>query len=174
MENKEQLFNELKKLSKRANQRILRLERLTGIDEPFATKKLMDYLSTVNAISPTGRIRVSKKFTEGEMKAIIKATNMFLESKGSLVSTAKKEKTIAEKNVGKPISYKQLATVYSADQLYRWATDEFGSQFWKDFAPLVFRQNKYDWVNLCANYIDKVNDVTILNKLKQLYDYLRE
>lgn len=174
MDEKQKLFLELKKLSKRANQRILRLERLTEIKEPFAVKRLMDYLSTVNGMSKTGRVRVTMKFTEGEMKAIIKATKIFLESKGSLVSTAKKEKKLAEQNVGKSISYKQLATVYTAESLYNWATDEFGSDFWKDFAPLVYRQSKYDWVSMCAMYIDKANDTTVLNKLKQLYDYLKE
>lgn len=40
------LFNQMKKLSKQANQRILRLERYSGTNEPFATKQLADYLSS--------------------------------------------------------------------------------------------------------------------------------
>ena len=40
-----ELFNEMKKLSKRANQRIVRLERLTNVKEPFAVKQLADKLS---------------------------------------------------------------------------------------------------------------------------------
>lgn len=47
----EKLFNELKKLSKTANQRILRLERLTGEKETFAVKQLTDYLSTTNGLT---------------------------------------------------------------------------------------------------------------------------
>lgn len=40
------LFNQLKKLSKQANQRILRLERYAQTSEPFAVKQLADYLSS--------------------------------------------------------------------------------------------------------------------------------
>ena len=40
------LFNQLKKLSKQANQRILRLERYAETSEPFAVKQLADYLSS--------------------------------------------------------------------------------------------------------------------------------
>ena len=40
------LFNQLKKLSKQANQRILRLERYAQTKEPFAVKQLVDYLSS--------------------------------------------------------------------------------------------------------------------------------
>ena len=40
------LFLEMKKLSKRANQRIVRLERLTKTKDPFAVKQLKDKLSS--------------------------------------------------------------------------------------------------------------------------------
>ena len=40
------LFSEMKRLSKRANQRILRLERFAQTSEPFAVKQLADYLSS--------------------------------------------------------------------------------------------------------------------------------
>ena len=172
---KEELFNELKKLSKRANQRILRLERLTGIEEPFAVKQLYDYLSSVDGISEKGRVRVSKKFNETQMIAIIKATKNFLEDeKNSTISGVKKQKAEIEKSLGKPVSYSQINTLYSASSLYQWANDEFGSRFWKDFAPLVFTQPKNEWVEYCAMYIDKINDITVLNKLRVLYDYLKE
>lgn len=40
------LFNQLKKLSKQANQRIVRLERYAETTEPFAVKHLADYMSS--------------------------------------------------------------------------------------------------------------------------------
>ena len=40
------LFNQLKKLSKQSNQRILRLERYSETSEPFAVKQLADYMSS--------------------------------------------------------------------------------------------------------------------------------
>ena len=177
MDKKQELYNELKKLSKRANQRIVRLERLTGIKESFGVKTLSDYLSAepVQGWSSKGRVRVSKNFTETQMIAIIKASKEFLENReNSLVSGIKKQKEKVEKSLGKPITYSQLNTIYTASELYKWANDEFGSKFWKDFAPLVFEQTKNEWIEYCATYIDKINDLTVLDKLKVLYDYLKE
>ena len=89
----EKLYNDLKKLAKRANQRLVRLERLTGEKGTFASKQLYDYLdsSELQALSKTGRIRVSKNFSFTQLKAIIKATNQFLESPTSTQSRSKKE-----------------------------------------------------------------------------------
>lgn len=176
MTNEEQkLYNELKKLAKTANQRILRLERLTGKKGLFATKQLYDYLSVVDGVSKSGRIKVSKKFNETQLIAMIKATKNFLDDRENTTVTAlKKQKAEVEKSIGKKITWKQLSTLYIASELYKWANEEFGSKFWKDFAPLVFKQSKTEWVDFCAMYIDKINDVTVKNRLKALYDYLRK
>ena len=89
----ERLYNDLKKLAKRANQRLVRLERLTGEKGTFASKQLYDYLdsSELQALSKTGRIRVSKNFSFTQLKVIIKATNQFLENPTSTQSRSKKE-----------------------------------------------------------------------------------
>ena len=70
----QKLYNDLKKLAKRANQRLVRLERLTGEKGTFASKQLYDYLdsSTLNALTPSLRIKVSKTFNLMQLKAIIK------------------------------------------------------------------------------------------------------
>lgn len=176
MPNEEQkLYNELKKLAKTANQRILRLERLTGQKGLFATKQLYDYLSVVDGVSKSGRIKVSSKYNETQLIAMIKATKTFLADRQNTTVTAlKKQKAEVEKSIGKKINWKQLSTLYTASELYKWANEEFGSRFWKDFAPLVFEQSKTEWVDFCAMYIDKINDVTVKNRLKALYDYLRK
>ena len=58
------LFSEMKKLSKQANQRIVRLERYAETNEPFATKQLADYLSssTLNAWTSKRESRSKKRF----------------------------------------------------------------------------------------------------------------
>lgn len=169
----QKLFNELKKLAKRANQRLVRLERLTGEKGLFASKQLYDYLESVDGLSEKGRVRVSKLFTETQMVAIIKATSNFLEdTENSLISQLKKQKSEIEKSIGKPITWSDFSTLYTASELYKWATETFGSEFWKDFAPKVFTMNKNQWVEYCSDYIDAINDVTVLNKLRALYDYL--
>lgn len=171
------LYNELNKLAKRANQRLLRIERLTKKKGLFASKQLYDYLESVEGVSKTGRVRVSKSFTESQMVAIIKATKNFLEdTKNSLTGELRRQKQEVEKSIGKRISWASLSTLYTASELYKWADDDeqFGSKFWQDFAPLVFEQSKLEWVDYCARYIDKINDMTVLNRLKALYDYLRK
>ena len=115
------LYNDLQKLAKRANQRILRLERLTGQKGTFATKQLYDYLdsSELQALSKTGRIRVSKDFSFTQLKAIIKATNQFLESPVSKISGVKKKVAEFSVKAEKPISYSQADVLYrSRKKLY--------------------------------------------------------
>lgn len=174
MTEKDKLQKELIKLSKRANQRILRLERLTGMKEPFAVKQLFDYLSVENAISKTGRIRTSKKFTETQMINIIKATKEFLEDKeNSLVSNIKKAKIEAEKSIGIKLKWDLFESTYQASKLYNWAEETFGSAFWKYFAPQVKEMGKDSWVNMCASYVENIHDTDVLNKLRALYDILK-
>ena len=85
------LYNDLRKLAKQANQRLLRLERLTEKQETFASKELYDYLSVSNiqAISKTGRIRVSKKFNVMQLSAIIKVTQRFIDDVSSVADVKK-------------------------------------------------------------------------------------
>lgn len=73
------LFNELKKLSKRANQRIVRLERAFGKDT-WGIGKLKDKLASepLQAWTVSGRVKVNKSMSISQMKATIKATEEFL------------------------------------------------------------------------------------------------
>lgn len=96
----QQLFNELKKLSKRANQRIVRLEREFGKDT-WATKYLRDKLVTepLQAWTSSGRVKVNKSMTVTQMKATIKATNEFLNSNISTKRGIEKAKQKAIKTL---------------------------------------------------------------------------
>ena len=87
------LYTELKKLSKRANQRILRLEHEFGTGN-LAIRNLRDKLAIepLQAWTFKGRVKVNKSMSEIQMKAIIKATNQFLNSKLSTRSGIKKAK----------------------------------------------------------------------------------
>ena len=73
------LYTELKKLSKTANQRILQLER-SYTKENVAVKDLRQKLEleNVKAWTKGGRVRVSKKMSEEQLKATLKATKNFL------------------------------------------------------------------------------------------------
>lgn len=176
MENKEILFAELQKLSKRANQRILRLERLTSAKDTFAVKDLADRLSIepLQAWSKGSRVSVSKDFSETQLIAINKAIKDFLDDKLSTVSKVKTEREKVIKSIGHNVSYKTISSLYTAEELYKWAEDTFlGSDFWKDFSPLVFKMEKVDWVNMCIRHIEELKDTTIKNRLRRLYDLIK-
>lgn len=95
-----ELFNELKKLSKRANQRIVRLEREFGKDT-WATKYLKEKLATepLQAWTISGRVKSNKSMTVTQMKATIKATKEFLNSSISTKRGIKKAKQKAIKTL---------------------------------------------------------------------------
>ena len=96
----QELFNELKKLSKRANQRIVRLEREFSKDT-WATKYLKEKLATepLQAWTISGRVKVNKSMTVTQMKATIKATKEFLNSSISTKRGIKKAKQRAIKTL---------------------------------------------------------------------------
>ena len=96
----QELFNELKKLSKRANQRIVRLEREFGKDT-WATKYLKDKLAAepLQAWTVSGRVKANKTMTVTQMKATIKATREFLNSSISTKRGVKKAKQKAIKTL---------------------------------------------------------------------------
>lgn len=96
----QELFNELKKLSKRANQRIVRLERAFGKDT-WATKYLKEKLESepVQAWTTKGRVKVNKSMSLIQMQATIKATKDFLKSSISTKRGIKKAKIKAIKTL---------------------------------------------------------------------------
>lgn len=171
----QQLFNELKKLSKQANQRILRLERLTGAKETFASKKLFDYLSAekLQAISKKGRVKISG-FDMEQMDAIKTALEDFLSGGYSTIGEIKKYKTKVEKAIGTSLSYKDLSEVYKARDLWKWTDDQFGSAFWVDFAPQIMYQNRNEWIKFVEVYVQEGNDKEVKEQLTKIYNYIRK
>lgn len=96
----QELFNELKKLSKRANQRIVRLEREFGKDT-WATRYLKEKLEAepLQAWTKKGRVKFNKSMSSTQMKATIKATKEFLNSSISTKRGIKKAKQKAIKTL---------------------------------------------------------------------------
>lgn len=76
----EKLYNEVLKLAKRANQRILSIERFTGLKDKFATKRLKKYLEMekLNAWTKNSRVRVNKSMTGLQLMVIEERLNKFL------------------------------------------------------------------------------------------------
>ena len=120
------LYTELKKLSKKANQRIVRLEREFGT-ENLAIRNLRDKLAIepLQAWTASGRVKVNKSMSEIQMKATIKATNQFIHSKLSTKSGIKKakKKAIETLRVRFSTDVKELTTE-EAEVLYNIFTDK--------------------------------------------------
>ena len=119
------LNQELIKLVKRANQRLRRIEKLTGIKESYATKQLYDYLSSapIQAITKGKRISLRSNFTLMQQKAIIKAVNEFLKSSTSSVRGIKSYIKKLSFETGKKISSKMADTIYKVTHNFDWLWD---------------------------------------------------
>ena len=118
-EEQAELFRELTKLSKRANQRLVRLERVFGKDT-WASRKLKNRLDIepLQAWTKTGRVRVNKSMTITQLRATIKATNQFLNSQTSTVAGIKKVRENQIKNISKILDIELKAT-----KIYALVTD---------------------------------------------------
>ena len=171
------LFNELKKQAKKANQRILRLERLTGQTGTFATKQLYDYLDSekLQAVTAKGRVAVRKSFTNLQMEVILKAIKQFTED----VSTVKKVKKLTKelsKQAGIELNYKQANTYYQAQRNYTWIYKYMTpSEFW-ELARECVKEN-WSQETFIDNIMVYITDMSLDELLKidliNLYEYIQ-
>jgi len=171
-----ELYGELRTLVKRANQRLLSLERLVGEKDSFAAKQLFDYLSSekLKAVTKTNRIK-TENFNLEQMGAIKSAVENFLDKDSlSTITNIKKYKAKVEKALGTEISFKDLSAIYRARDLWKWAEDQYGSAFWTDFAPRILDQNKNEWIKFAKTYAEEGNDLELKEKLSQIYDYIQK
>lgn len=172
----QKLYNDLQKLAKKANQRLLRIERLTGEKGTFASKQLYDYLSSseLQALSKTGRIRTSKDFSFLQMKAINKATNQFLNDSLSKISGIKAITKEYTEKAGKPISYKQADVLYKSGKNYTWIYEYMTpSEFWA-FVKVAKENNwnKETFIEQIQAYIYREVDEELKSDLESLYIYV--
>ena len=171
------LYNEMKKLAKTANQRILRAERLTGQKGLFATKQLEDYLSNdkINVWTESGRIGVRKNLSKLQMQGVIRATKNFLKDNTSKVSGIKSYTKKVSKDAGFNLSYGQASTYYIVVRDYKWIYEYMGSSFW-DFARDCVKQNWSEQTfidNLSTFITDKSLDDKLKYDLHLLYEYAK-
>ena len=170
------LYRDLQKLVKRANQRLLRIERETGEKGTFAAKQLYDYLgsSELNAITQTGRISIRKSYNMTQMQAIKKATEQYLKEPTSTVRGVKRYKEKVSKESGKPLDYNQANTIYQARKDFWWIYDYLTpSEFW----AIANTCKEANWsvekfIDEISSYIGDVNDEDLRFSLIELYNYV--
>ena len=180
-EKQEELYKELKKLSKRANQRLVRLEREFGKDT-WASKKLRNRLETevLNAWTKDGRVRLNKSMSMTQMRAVIKATEQFLTSKTSTVGGVKKVKKTTISGLAKSLGTDgESLTNEEAEALYDMLSDDYvtdllkyipASEFWSLIQDAKEQNDTQEqFINRIKDYIEFGNDKDMIIKLTSIY-----
>ena len=173
------LYRDLQKLVKRANQRLLRVERETGEKGTFAAKQLYDYLDSSNIKAVTKkerRISLKKGYNVTQMQAIKKATEQFLNNNVSTVRGLKKFRKEESKRAGKDLDYHQLDTIYQARHNWSWILNYMTESDFFTFVN-VAKESGWSvskWVDELSMYIDEVKDEDLIFRLTELYNYFVE
>lgn len=177
---KDKLYKQLRLEVKRANQRLVRLERRYGVNT-WASKKLQNRLNSdlVDSWTESGRVKLNKSMSITQLRAVAKATKMFLNSKTSTVrgvkQTIKNTKTGLRKILedGTSIPDEEIETIYDLmnDDYLRELSDYIPPS---DLAVLLQdsrekHDNEEDFSKRIGNYIELGNDIDLKNKLSNIY-----
>lgn len=169
---------ELQRLIDKANRRLREIEKLTGLKSAFAGRELKDYLDTgkVKGWSPIGKIRILPDMTESQKIAIEKATKNFLKDELSTVTGIKKLTKKYSKESGKKISYRYSAILFGSYRNWKYYQRKYDldSQFWNDIAPEVDVNNKEEFIDIVARYINVEIDKSVLKDISELYNYIKD
>ena len=136
------LFQEVNKLVKRANQRLLRMERATGEKGSYAAKELYDRLSsdTLNAVTSGGRISMKKSYNVNQLRAIKTATEKYLHGISTVPKAKKYTKEVSEKS-GVPLDLKRASSIFQLRDNYEWIYEYYkGSDFWAEYGNPVIKK----------------------------------
>ena len=170
------LYNELKKLVKRANQRIYRLEKETKMKAPFEVKQLYDYIDNF-AITKKGKVKLSQNYSLMQMKVVQKAVEDFLKKDMAKIRSIKNYKKQLEKEIGKKLSYSQANIFYQSGKHYSWIYEHIPkSEFWGEW---VARSNmehwtRNRWIEEISDRIGRIPDEELKQDLIALYIYIKE
>lgn len=173
------LYNQMLKLARTVNSRLIRLEKETGIKNSFAAKRLTDYLSSesLNVITKSGRVSKAKGLTALQMKAINKELRQFLRPETvSTVKQARQYRKYVSKQAGKPVTYKQAESYYQGVKQSREITEYFDSDFW-DIARESVSENwtEEHFSDVLKGMLDESYfDEDLKESLKELYEYTRD
>lgn len=136
------LFQEVNKLVKRANQRLLRMERATGEKGSYSAKELYDRLSsdTLNAVTSGGRISMKKSYNVNQLRAIKTATEKYLHGISTVPKAKSYAKEVSEKS-GVPLDLKRASTIFQLKDNYEWIYEYYkGSDFWAEYGNPVIKK----------------------------------
>ena len=178
----QELYTELKKLAKRANQRLVRLEREFGINT-WASKKLQNRLvaDPLQAWTSKNRVRVNKSMNITQMRATLKAVNQFLNSKTSTKRGIKQIKKTTIKSIAISLGTDdEELTNEQAEVLYDMLSDDYvtdilryipASEFWALIEEAKeMKDTEKSFIDRIKAYIEFGNDVDMVDKLSVIYN----
>lgn len=176
-------FGKLIKDVRRANQRIQRLQGRYG-ESSWAINQLYERIDNKNidGISLlTGNIKISRNMTDIQLRAIQKATKIFLESQTSTLRGVKKAinnmQDALKKNysdIDKPLSDKDAEKLYSIveNKDIRGTVEQIGaSETWtRTLRAKEQNLSKDKFIDLFRNTKVNINDVDIQADLERIYN----
>ena len=172
---KAELYAEMKKIAKRANQRLVRLERAVDF-KPWSVRNLEKRLERADALTSRGRIKYNKGMSITDMKKVIKASEYFLNSKTSTVGGLKKRAKDVKKNFSKKLDI----SMEEADNLYQLFEVESTNEVLKYLNPSELfalieeaKEQKLDeeqFTDLFKQYVEFTEDNTLRDAVSRLYN----
>lgn len=180
----QEVYQNLKKLSKRANQRLVRLERAFGKDR-WGAKELRSLLDVepLQAWTKAGRVRAAKSMSLNNMLIVTKAIEDWLQNKRSYVGKVKKiEKQIKEgirANIAREREVKEEEiTSEDIENFYRTLEDENYQTIYKYIKPsnlnALIEEAKEDeeaedyFVDKVIRYANYGNDNNVKRSLERI------
>ena len=183
-----ELFEEVKKLSKQANQRIVRIEREFGKDK-WAVKQLRNKLDTtkLDAWTKTGRVKYNKSMSTDQLRAVKKFVKKFLESKTSRIKGIKETRKKQIESIRR--RYKSdfddiTFTFEDAESVYQIFESDDYNWIYEYMSPSAFdacvetaidtKASLNDWFSLLVTFSDRatipIEDLDIREKCEVLYN----
>lgn len=170
-------YNELKRLAKVANQRILTLERLTKRKQPFAVKELADLLYQAGGLTKRKGKSVRASAKQGEyfeMLARKKALDKFINDETSTVTGVKKYKAKLEEDFGRKFTFAQASKKFQSQKIRDWALEHFTESELFGYYNDEFKGKSVDLDKFINDLKGYTTDELDVDKLQELYNYLRD
>ena len=176
----EKLLRKLKRSSKKANARLRELQK-TYKSETWAEKNLYARLGS-KGTTKTGLVKVSKKMSEPELRASLKAVEQFLKDKRSTVKGLENVKAKLQKSISKSLETEYEISAEEADAMVQLFEEESFNEMTKYMNPsdlfALIREakeknitNKKDFINLFRKYLDFSENKGIVKTLGNFYKY---
>lgn len=180
MTDKKKLHKQVVKNVKKVN---AMLQMLRGqIDKKhsgWAATRMLNYLSAdiINAVTKKGYIKFNKNLSVGQMNAILKATNSFLNSKTSTVQGVReaRQKIIDEYRLSQDLSYKQAESLYSFFESDDYKLSDEVKYEVQKIAITVAKQGGDDeyYIERVKDYINFGNDEDMKKQLVDIFNIFK-